>query len=102
MRRCGYRLCCRQSIAPFALENNAEAAAVGQIHAFAQMPLPPQTVERARDGAGVGPTLGGFTLEPVDLLDDFDGKEDIVILKVENRIGVVKKNVGIEDIIFHA
>jgi len=45
------------------------------------MPLSAQTVERARDGAGIGATLGGFTFEQVDLLDEFDGNQDIMLLK---------------------
>ena len=65
------------------------------------MTLGAQTVERARDGARIGATLGGFTFEPVDLLDDFNGNQDIMLLKTEDGIGVVKKNVGVENVIFH-
>src|SRR3989442_12901359 len=48
------------------------------------MSLRPQAVQRSRDGAGIGATLGGFPFEPVDLLDDFDGNQDIMLLKTED------------------
>ena len=47
--------------------------------------------------------LGRFALEPVDLLDDLDRQQDVVIVELEQRIGVVQQNIGIKDVIlFHA
>jgi len=83
------------------LENDPEASAVGQRHAFVQMTLAAQSVQRAGNGAGVLPQLGGLAFEMVHLLNDLDGNENVVVLETEHRIGIVQENVGVDNVIFH-
>ena len=85
----------------FVLENDAQPASVREGDPFAQTAFGAQTVERARNGARVRPALGGFAFEPVNFLDDLDGNQDVVLLKIEDRVRVVQKNVGVENVIFH-
>jgi hypothetical protein len=40
-------------------------------------------------------------LKPVYLLDYFDGNQDGVIRKIQQRVWIVQENVGIKDIILH-
>ncbi len=51
------------------------------------------------DGAGILAEFGGFALEAVDLLDDLDGQEDVVILELEQGIGVMEQNIGVKNVI---
>ena len=83
------------------VEADFQLAAIRQIHARAQAAFAAKTVEHPRHRAGVAAQLGGFALEAVNLLDDFDGHEDVVLLKIEERIGVVEQDVSVEDIVFH-
>ncbi len=83
------------------LKGDLQLAAVGQFHAFAQAALAAEAVEHPRDRARVLAQLGGFALEAVNFLDDLDGNQDIVVLEVEERIGVVEENIGVENVIFH-
>ena len=85
----------------FVPENDAQPASVRQGDAFAQTAFGAQTVERARNGAGVRAALGGFAFEPVNFLDDLDGNQEVVLLKIEDRVRVVQENVGVENVIFH-
>ena len=78
------------------LKHDSQFAAGGQFHAFAQAAGAAKAVEHARDGAGVLAKFGGFALETVDFLDDFDGKEDVVLLEIEQGVGVVEEDIGIE------
>jgi len=89
-----------RAIAVF-LKRNFQLAAIGHAHAFTQTAFAAKTVEHPRDGARVLTELGGFALEAVNLLDDFDGDQDIIVGEVEERVGVVEDNVGVEDVIFH-
>ena len=86
---------------PFFLERDFQLAAVGQMHALAQAAFAAKAVEHPRNGAGVLAEFGGFALEAVNLLDDLDGDQDIVVGEVEERVGVVENNVGVENVIFH-
>ena len=65
------------------LERDFQLAAVGQFHAFAQAALAAKAVEHPRNRARVLAEFGGFALEAVNLLDDFDGDQDIVIREIE-------------------
>ena len=47
------------------------------------------------------PKLAGFPFEAVNFLNDFDGDQDVVFLKAQNGVGIVEKDVGVEDVIFH-
>ena len=85
----------------FFLNDDAELAAVGQLHALAQAALAAKAVEHPGNGAGVLAQFGGLALEAVDFLDDFDGNQDIVVLEVEQGVGVVEEDVGVEDVILH-
>ena len=90
----------RLAVAVF-VERDLELAAVRQIHAGAQAALAAKAVEHPRNRARVAAQLGGFALEPVNLLDDLDGHEDIVFLEIDERVGVVEQDVGVENVIFH-
>ena len=46
--------------------------------------------------------FGGFALELIDLLDDLDRDQNMVFLEVENRVRIVKENVGVKDVVFHS
>ena len=89
------------SIAVAILEDDAQSAAVGELDPLAQPALVAQAVQCARNRARVLPAFGGLPFESVHLLDDFDGNEDVVVLKIQNRVGIMEKNVGVENIIFH-
>ena len=43
----------------------------------------------------------GFAFEAVNFLDDFYGDQDVVILEIEQRIGVVEQDVGVENVVLH-
>jgi len=45
------------------------------------------------------PPLAGLPLEFVDLLQDLDRYQDVVVLKVEQGVGVVQEDVGIENVV---
>src|SRR6185437_2825467 len=89
------------TILALVLKNDAQPSAVREGDALAQPALRTQTVERAGNRAGVGAPLRGFAFEPVNFLDDLDGDQDVVLLKIEDRVGVVKKDVGVQNVIFH-
>ena len=84
------------------LEDDTELPAVGQADAFAQPARAAEAVQHAGDGARVLAQLGGFPLEPVNLLDDLDRQEDIVLLEVEQGIGVMEQDIGVKNVVlFH-
>ena len=87
--------------AVLAVEENAEPAPRGQRNPFTQAALAAERVEQPRDRPCVLAAVAGFPLEAVDLLDDFDGNEDAVILKAEERVRVVEQDVGVEDVVFY-
>jgi hypothetical protein len=57
-------------------------------------------VEQPSDGARVPSTLRALALELIDLLDREDRDDQIIVLEFEDRVRIVKKNVGIEDVVF--
>ncbi len=83
------------------MERDFELAAVRQFHARAQAAFAAKAVEHPRHRARVAAQFGGLALEAVNLLNDLDGHEDIVFLKIDERIRVVEQNVGVENVIFH-
>jgi len=83
------------------VERDFELAAVRQFHARAQAALAAKTIEHPRHRARITAQLGGLALETVNLLDDFDGHEDIVLLKIDERVWVVQQDVGIKNVVFH-
>src|ERR1035437_9461061 len=83
------------------VERDFELPAVWQLHARAQAAFAAKAVEHPRNRARIAAQLGGLALEAVNLLDDLDGHEDIVFLKIDERIRVVEQNIGIQNIIFH-
>ena len=82
------------------LENNAQATAVGEVDAFAKPAGTAQTVEHAGNASGVLAKLRGLAFEPVYFFDDFDRKENFMFVEAEERIGIVKEDVGIKDVVF--
>ena len=61
-----------------------------------------KTVEHPRNRAGVAAQLGGFALEPVNLLDHLDGDEDMIVREIKNGVGIVEEDIGIKNVVFHA
>jgi hypothetical protein len=80
-----------------ARERDGDAAARGQAHAIVEVALLAQGVEQAGDGAGVATALVQLLLEGVDLLDDRDRDVDVVLLELEERLGIVQQDIRIED-----
>ena len=67
------------------VKNDFQLAAVRQFHAFAQAAFAAKAVEHPRNRARVLAQFGGFALETVNLLDDFDGNQDVVFFETEKR-----------------
>jgi hypothetical protein len=65
-------------------------------HTVAQRALPAQVIEDPRHGPGVPPRLVHVLLEAVDLLDDRDRDHDEVLIKGEDRLGIVEQHVGVD------
>ena len=59
------------------LKRDFQFAAVGQFHPFTQAAVAAEAVEHPRHGTRVLAEFGGFALETVNFLDDFDGDQDI-------------------------
>ena len=79
------------------------AAAFGQRDAVGQTPaVRAQAVEHPRHLARVPPELGRLLLEGVDLLEDEDRDDDFVVRELEDRAGIVKQNVRVENEMFHS
>ena len=66
-------------------------------HALEQRALRPETVERARDGAGVAARFVVVLLEGVELLDHREGNDHLVLGELEDRLRVVEEHVRVED-----
>ena len=92
---------CGTVVLPVFLENDFQLAAVGQLHAFAQAAFAAKAVEHPRNGARILAEFGGFAFEAVNFLDDFDGQQNGVFFKVQEGIGIVQEDVGVEDVVFH-
>jgi hypothetical protein len=58
-----------------------------------------ELVEDPGNRTGILSTLGGLPLEFVDFLEDLDGDKDVVVLKAEDRVGVVNQDVRVENVI---
>ena len=84
------------------MERDLELAAVRQVHARAQAAFAAKTVEHPRNRARIAAQLGGFALEAVNFFNDFNRHEDIMFLKIDERIRIVEQDVGVENEIFHA
>ena len=82
------------------MEENSEAAPAGQGHPFTQASLSPQRVENPRHRARILAAIAGFPLGAVNLFDDLDGDEDVILLKTEERVGIVEQDVCVEDVVF--
>ena len=81
------------------LKYDAEVPAVGQRNAFAQPARAAKAVQHAGDRPGVLAQFGGLALEAVNFLDDLNGQEDVVILELEQGIGVMEQDIGIKNVI---
>lgn len=55
----------------------------------------------ARDRAGILSQLAGFTLEPVNFLDDFNGNQDGIVLEVLQGVWIMEQHISVEDVILH-
>ena len=53
-------------------------------------------------GPSVGASIRLLVLEPVELRQDIDGNTDVVVSEAFDAVGVVEKNVGVEDEVFFA
>jgi len=85
------------------LEDDPEPPAVGEANAFAQVPRTAEPVQHAGDGAGILAQLSGLSLKVIDFLNDLYGEEDIVILELEQGIGIMEQDISVEDVVlFHA
>ena len=61
-----------------------------------------EPVQHAGDGAGVLAEFGGLPLEAVDFLNDLNRQEDVVVLELEQRIGVMEQDIGVKNVVlFH-
>jgi hypothetical protein len=58
------------------VEDDLQAAAGGQIDAIAELTLGAETVEHARNGAGVLAEFCGLALEAINFFENFDGNYD--------------------------
>jgi hypothetical protein len=57
-----------------------------------------QRVEIARELTRIATGLGQFLLETIDLFNDRNRKYNLVLFKLEESIGVIKKDISIEDV----
>ena len=81
------------------LEDDAKVSAVWQNDAFAQPARATKAVQQAGDRPRVLTKFGGLPLQTVDFLNDLNGQEDVVVLELEQRIGVMEQYVGIKDVV---
>ncbi len=65
-------------------------------HAVAEAAPGPELVHLARDAPGVPPDFRLVLLEVVHLLDHDDRNHDVVLLEMEDRLGIVEQYVGVE------
>jgi hypothetical protein len=80
-------------------EDDAQGAAIAEGDALGEGTLGAEGVEAAGDGTGVLAAFAGLALELVDLLDDLDGDQDLIVLEVQEGVGVVEEDVGVEDVV---
>ena len=88
------------SVEPLGRDGDAEHAARVERDALGERAAPlAKLVEQARDRAGVAAPLRALALELIDLLDHVDRDDDVVVLEPEDGVGVVKQDVGVEDVV---
>ena len=85
----------------FSWKNDPQPSAVGERHTFAEMALAAQAVQHPRNRAGVLAQFARLALEAVDFLNHLNGDEHMVFLEVEDGVGVVEEDVGVEDVVLH-
>jgi hypothetical protein len=47
------------------------------------------------------PPIARFSLEAVDLLDDFDGNENPILLEAQKGVRIVQEDVRVEDVVLY-
>ena len=58
-----------------------------------------EIVEEPYDMARVTAALRPLAFELVDLFDDVDRNDDVVVVEAKNRVGVMKQDVRVEDVV---
>jgi hypothetical protein len=82
------------------VKDDAELAAIGQRDPFVELSGASKTVQHPGDGTGILSEFVGLAFEPVDFFDDLYRQENRVILELEEGVGVVEQDVGVEDVVF--
>ena len=72
------------------LDGNAQTSAVGQLDPVAQTAVAAKSIQHPGDRPRVPAQFRRFALKPVDFLDDLDGQNDAVFLKVQQRVWIVQ------------
>ena len=80
-------------------KDDLETAAVGQWDALVEIALAAEGIESSGNSPGILTALARLPLEFVDLFQDLDRDENVVVLKVEQRVRVVEQDVGIENVV---
>jgi len=73
------------------------AAGLEHVHAIGNVPRRPQSVQVGDDHAGVASQVVRRRLELVQFLEPVERDHFLVVPEHEDRAGVVKQNVGVED-----
>jgi hypothetical protein len=81
------------------LKYDTEVPAIGERNAFAQAARATKAVQQSGDRPSVLAEFGGFALKAVDFFNDLNGQEDVVILELEQGIGVMEQDIGIKNVI---
>lgn len=89
------------AVGTFFGKNDSQIASVGERDAFAESAFGAKFVEATRNGARVLTEFAGLAFEAIDFFDDIDRNKNGVLLEIEDGVGVVEENVGVEDVIFH-
>ena len=77
-------------------------AAVGQGYSFAELACPTKSIQHSGYGARILAQFGRFAFKTINFLNDLNRQEDIIVLELKERIGVMEQNIGIKDVIlFH-
>ncbi len=83
------------------VERNLQTASAFQRNAFRQLAARPHFIQHAGNEARTAPALAQLALEIINLLDHADGNDDVMLRVFMDGIGIVKKNIGINDVIIH-
>ena len=81
------------------LKDDAEVPAGRKRNAFAQPARATKAVQQSGDRPGVLTEFGGLALKAVDFLNDLNRQEDVVILELEQGVGIMEQDIGIKDVI---